>query len=117
MAKRYEGKAQFLMIYIKEAHPSDDWSYEVNPRLTFIQDPVNVIERTQVANTCMRDLDIDIPCLVDDMENTAAKAYKAWPDRLYLIAKNGNVAYAGNPGPEGVRPDHLEDALKVELGK
>ena len=117
MARRYQGKAQFFVIYIKEAHPSDDWASQVNPRLTYIKDPESFYERSQVANTCMSDLDIDIPCLVDDMKNTTAKAYKGWPDRLFVIALDGTVAYVGKPGPFGFLPSEMEAALIEELGK
>lgn len=115
MAKRYEGQAQFLFIYIKEAHPSDDWASQVNDRLTYIKDPVNFFARTQVANTCVNDMLIDFPCLVDDMDNTATRAYKAWPDRLYVVARDGTLAYVGQPGPRGLLPDEMEAALKKEL--
>ncbi len=117
MAKRYKGKAQFFVIYIKEAHPSDDWASQVNPRLTYIKDPETFYERSQVANTCMSDLDIDIPCLVDDMDNTAARAYKGWPDRMFVVGADGLLKYVGEPGPFGFLPSEMEEALKEELGK
>lgn len=117
MAKKYEGKAQFLVIYIKEAHPSDDWASRVNPRLTYIKDPRTFYERSQVANTCMSDLKIDIPCLIDDMDNTAARAYRGWPDRLFIVAKDGTMAYVGGPGPFGFLPSEMESALQEELRK
>jgi hypothetical protein len=103
------------VIYIKEAHPSDDWASRVNPRLTYIKDPTSFYERSQVASTCVSDLDIDIPCLVDDMDNTAAKAYRGWPDRLFVIGKDGTVAFVGLPGPFGFLPSEMEEALRKEL--
>ena len=115
MAKRYEGLAQFLFIYIKEAHPTDDWARQINDRLTFIKEPENLFARTQVAGTCVSDLKIDFPCLIDDMDNTATRAYKAWPDRLYVVAKDGTLAYVGKSGPRGFLPDEMEAALLEEL--
>ena len=117
MAKKYKGKAQFFVIYIKEAHPSDDWASQVNPRLTYIKDPETFYERSQVANTCMSDLDIDIPCLVDDMDNTTARAYKGWPDRMFVVGADGLLKYVGEPGPFGFLPSEMEAALKEELRK
>ena len=117
MAKRYEGQAQFLVVYITEAHPVEGWATPINSRLTYIKEPVNMFARTQVANTCMSDLQIDMPCVVDDMNNTVARAYRAWPDRLYIIALNGDLAYVGPPGPKGFVPDKLEEALKEELAR
>ena len=115
MSKKYEDVAQFLVVYIKEAHPSDDWAMRVNPRLKYIKDPTTIFERFQVASTCVTDLKISIPCLVDDMENTAARAYGGWPDRLYVVGKDGKIAYHGGPGPRGFKPRLMEMALIAEL--
>ena len=43
------------------------------------------------------------------MDNTAARAYKAWPDRLYVIGLDGRIALAGARGPWGFKPA-LENA-------
>lgn len=117
MYEKYGDKVQFFIVYIKEAHPSDEWSMRVNPRLKYIKDPTNLFERFQVANTCMNDLEISIPCLLDDMENTAAVAYRSHPDRLYLIGKDGNIAYTGGPGPMGFKSEELDLAIVAELEK
>lgn len=117
MYEQYKNDAQFLIVYIKEAHPSDDWATKVNPRLKYIKDPTTVFERYQVANTCVSDLKIKIPCLIDDMENSAARAYKGWPDRLFIVGKNGKIAYASGPGPSGFMPHEMEIELKKELAR
>ena len=117
MYAQYKGVAQFFIVYIKEAHPSDDWANRVNPRLKYIKDPTNLFERFQVANTCVRDLEVSIPCLVDDMENSTARSYKAWPDRLFVIGKDGRIAYTGGPGPEGFLPHEMEKELRAELAR
>lgn len=117
MAATYKDLAQFLVIYIKEAHPADDWPMRVNRRLKFIKDPTNAFERFQVASTCVSDLKISIPCLIDDMENTAARAYKGHPDRLYVVGKDGTIVYRGGPGPMGFKPKDMEKALVAELEK
>jgi type I thyroxine 5'-deiodinase len=116
MAKKYAGKAQFLIVYIKEAHPSDDWASKVRSDLAYIKDPTNLFERSQVAATCMSDLEINIPCVIDDMENTSARAYRGWPDRLFIVGTDGKLAYVGGPGPFGFLPGEMEKALKKELG-
>ncbi len=115
MAAKYEDVAQFLVVYIKEAHPADDWPMRVNPRLKYIKDPTSIFERFQVASTCVADLKISIPCLVDDMENTAARAYRGHPDRLYVVGKNGKIVYHGGPGPMGFKPAEVEKSLRAEL--
>lgn len=57
-------------------------------------------------------LDISIPMLIDDMDNTAEIAYAAWPDRLYVVTKEGEIGYKGGVGPGGFRPREMEKALK-----
>jgi len=54
--------------------------------------------------------------LIDDMKNTAGTAYAGHPDRLFLVGKEGRIAYAGARGPRGFSPDELEDATREELG-
>ena len=81
----------------------------------YFKDPTTIQERTEIAQTCMLDLKIDIPCLVDDMNNTAAQAYRGWPDRLYLIDRSGKVAFRGGPGPRGFKPKDLQEAIETLL--
>ena len=102
-------------MYLKEAHPADGWSMEVNPKLRYVKDPVTETERFQVANSCMLDLAITIPCVIDSMDNATMQAYNAFPDRLYLIGKDGRIAFKGDPGPWGFKPDELEAAIEAEL--
>jgi type I thyroxine 5'-deiodinase len=60
---------------------------------------------------------LSIPFLIDDMEDTANKAYSAWPDRIYIVGKDGKIAYKGSPGPQGFKPDEAKAKLKEILGK
>ena len=115
MYKQYGDVAQFFVVYIKEAHPSDDTPHPVNARLKYIKDPASLFERFQVASTCVADLNLSIPCLVDDMENTTARAYKAHPDRIYVVGKDGKIAFHGGPGPYGFSPRQMEQFLVKEL--
>jgi len=43
--------------------------------------------------------------------------YGAWPDRLYLVGKDGKIAMAGGRGPFDFKPDKLEKAIQKELEK
>ena len=58
-----------------------------------------------------------MPAVIDKIDNKANDAYSGHPDRLYLVGKDGKIAYAGGRGPRGFRPDELEDAIKDELDK
>ena len=65
-----------------------------------------------MADACVRGLKIEIPALLDNLENTTEKAYSAWPDRLYVIDKQGRIAFKSAPGPYGFHPKRMEEALQ-----
>ncbi len=74
--------------------------------------PKSEDERTNVAGACVRKLGIKFPAIIDGFENRTEIAYTGWPDRLYLIDRDGKVVYKSKPGPFGFKPDQLEEALK-----
>jgi len=49
--------------------------------------------------------------LIDGMDNAVGLAYGAWPDRIYVIDKDGKVFYKGGMGPRGFNPREMEQAL------
>jgi len=100
-------------VYILEAHPSDVWQMKSNleDKVVFAS-PKNEEERAFVAGACVRKLGIKFPAVLDGFDNTVEKAYTGWPDRLYLIDRNGKIAYKSRPGPFGFKPDELKAALE-----
>lgn len=77
--------------------------------------PTTFGERVDVAQHMCHKLEISIPTLIDGLDNAVGTAYSSSPDRLYLVARNGTIAYQGEPGPSGFRPADLETAIKEEL--
>ena len=116
MWQEYGDDVEFFVVYIREAHAIDSRSPMGGNGMPIVEDPVNLLERKGVAKVCMTKLELEpMPALVDDMEDTANSAYHAWPDRIYLIGKDGKIAYHGGPGPFEFLPDELEDAIRDEL--
>lgn len=108
---------QFFIVYIREAHAIDSPSPLGGDGMPLVEDPDTWEERSSVAKVCLTRLSLEpIPALVDDMDDSVNRAYAAWPDRLYLVGRDGRIAYQGGPGPFGFRPDELEDAIREELG-
>jgi hypothetical protein len=105
---------QFFLVYIREAHAIDSPSPS---SFKGIEDPITLEERNKVCLAAIEDLALPLPALVDDMQDSVNKAYAAQPDRLYLVSKNGKIAYAGGRGPGGFKPDELERAIEKELGR
>ena len=77
--------------------------------------PTSEDEREHVAEACSTHLDLAIPTVMDDMNNTTDLAYSALPDRLYLVGKDGRIAYKSGRGPMGFRPDEFEAAISEYL--
>jgi type I thyroxine 5'-deiodinase len=106
------------VIYIQEAHPTDLWQLPSNVKDgVLFASPRTTEERNSTATACVRRLGIRIPALLDSVENRVEQAYAGWPDRLYLIAAGGMVAFKSEAGPFGFAPEKLEGALKRLLGE
>ena len=100
------------MVYIREAHPSNRWQMSSNVRDGVIfADPTSDEERSEVAGACVRKLNLEIPAVIDNAQNTTEAAYTGWPDRLYVIGADGRVAFKSQAGPFGFHPEGVEDAL------
>lgn len=105
-----------MVVYIREAHPTDGWQVEDNDReQVYYPQPTTADERTEVAAACALRLELSIPTLIDDMQNSTDLKYYALPDRLYLIDRDGRIAYRGAPGPFGFVAAELEAAIESHL--
>lgn len=116
MYAKYKGDVEFVMVYIREAHPVDGWQVAANERAKIlILQPDSLDARAAVCEEMCTKLDLTIPAVIDTLDDTVNKAYSAWPDRLYLIGADGKVAYKGGPGPAGFKPLELELAIQEAL--
>jgi hypothetical protein len=80
-----------------------------------VKQPKSSGEREEVASLCAVNLALTIPIIVDTMDNKVEQAYAGWPDRIYVIAKDGAIAYRGAPGPAGFKPAEAEATLRKLL--
>ena len=65
-------------MYIQEAHSSDVWQMESNVKQhILVASPRSAEERAAVADSCVRNLHIAIPALVDDFRNTTEEIGRA----------------------------------------
>lgn len=76
-----------------------------------VNQPKSEEERAKVATTCAESLKLSIPFVVDTLDNKTETAYAGWPDRLYIVGKDGKIAYKGGPGPRGFNVKELEAKL------
>ena len=82
-----------------------------------VEEPISDEERLVIAKKFVKDMKFTIPSVVDSIGDETGTAYAAHPDRLYLVGKDGNIAWAGDRGPMGFKPDQLVAAIKKEVGK
>ncbi len=118
MHRRYGQQAEFLAIYVREAHPGDGaWpgKFTLDDTGTPIHQPTEMNQRAGVADRCCQVLEISMPLLVDELDDRVGKAYSGMPDRLYLIDRAGRVAYKSGRGPFGFKPGELEQSLVMLL--
>ncbi|MBC8497194.1 MAG: hypothetical protein ISS57_14765 [Anaerolineales bacterium] len=124
--EKYHEQAQFLSIYIREAHPVDGWWFGKGPMSILLKlsrskvstdtyDPTTMEERRAVAGQCEESLKYGIRTYVDEMDDYVNRAYAAWPTRLYLISLDGRVVYHGGLGPFDFHPSKLGKAIEEYL--
>lgn len=77
--------------------------------------PKNYEEREEVATACKTKLQLEMPFVIDTMDSQADSQYNGWPERIYIINKDGKVHFIGDPGPAGFHPEKAETSLKQLL--
>lgn len=117
--RRYKDRATFVMVYVREAHPTDGWRTSDNDRPGVVgvatHQPRTYEERAGVAQSCGRMLRLAFPMLVDTIDDRAGNLYSGMPGRLYVIDREGKVAFKSGRGPYLFKPAELEQALILLL--
>ena len=113
MREKYSSELEFLYVYIKEAHPSDEWQMDSNVEedLVFTQ-PKTFEERMGLAQAFVTEMEIEGPVVVDEIDNIANACFAAWPERLYVIDTEGRITYKGGMGPFEFDTDELEEFIE-----
>jgi hypothetical protein len=114
--RRYGDQAEFVAVYVREAHPTDGWRMSSNDDVGIsLEQPRELLERAAAAQSCSTALEMNMPLLVDEMDDRVGHAYSGMPDRLYVIDREGAVAYKSGRGPFGFKPGEMEQALVMLL--
>jgi hypothetical protein len=114
--RRYKDQANFLMVYVREAHPTDGWKMESNARFgVSVKQPITYDERVGVCEQFRKMVKPGMTVVVDDIKDPTGSAYSGMPARLYVIDRQGKVAYKSGRGPFGFKPGEMEQALIMNL--
>lgn len=117
IAARFGDTVDFLCVYIQEAHPTDGWQVQANLEDDVLHAaPTTMAEREALAEVCMLKLALDMPMVVDDMEDTIDRAYNALPERLYLLDADGRVVFKTVAGSHGFDPEAWNAAIESHVG-
>lgn len=84
-----------MLIYIAEAHARDQWP--AGKTISCLDQPKTLEERLNNACLFQEKYNIEIPMLVDSMENTFHSTYGSWPFRFYVI-NDGKLVFKAEPG-------------------
>ena len=116
MQRDYGDRVEFRTVYIKEAHPTDEWQLDSNLKdeVCYAQ-PRDLAGRVAIANDFVKRHDYPIPLLVDDLDNACEQIYAGWPERLYVIDEQGIIAYKGGTGPFEFHPEEVEAWLAARF--
>jgi len=116
MQQRYKSDVNFLMVYVREAHPTDGWKMASNAKAGVeVKQPTTLQERVAVADQFCARLKPTMPLVVDDINDPVGTAYSGMPGRFYVIDCQGKVAYKSGRGPFGFRFGEMEQAVVMAL--
>ncbi len=111
MYQTYKDQAEFLFVYIREAHPGS-----IIPGINdgkAIKQTDTLEERRELAAETVKQLKLSFPIVVDKTDNKVNAAYAGWPERLAVVGVDGKIAYKGSKsGPGNFKPGEVEAWLK-----
>jgi len=113
----YKDHADFLTVYVREAHPTDEWQMKSNVKddVCYAQ-PKTLEQRVAIAKDFTARYKFPLPFGIDDMTNAADSVYAAWPERLYIIGETGRIVYRGGLGPFQYKPAEVREWLAAKYG-
>jgi hypothetical protein len=105
-------RADFYVVYIREAHPDDGWQVAVNVTEGVVYDePTSMEARAAVARDLVSREGLAIPVLLDGITNQVDRLYAAMPIRLYVIDETGTVVFRTVVGSPGFDIEAWRDAI------
>lgn len=108
LVEEYSSVADFAVIYIAEAHPTDGWAIPGNVE---IADHRSMEDRLTAARMLEELEPVQCPLLVDGTDDAANLAFTAMPERLYILLDQ-KIVYHGGQGPFKYKISEVEDWLK-----
>ena len=113
LVEDYKSIADFVTVYISEAHPLDDWptpgnQYSLRSHMT--------LDDRLFAARLLEEKKLGCPIVLDPMTDVAALAYGAHPERLYII-QDSVIKFVGGIGPFQYDPQKVREWLDHNVKK
>jgi hypothetical protein len=81
--RRYRDQGfEFFTVYVREPHPGENYGAHESWE-----------QKVKFAHDCREKDGIETPILVDDLDGTVHRCYGSMPNMVYIIDKNGRIAY------------------------
>ena len=104
LKKEFGGRATFLVVYTAEAHPSGGWEADRNKdEKVFVAQHKSIEDRKSEATIARERLKISIPIVLDDMEDSVARAFGVQQNSLVIVKEGKVVARQEWADPHGAK--------------
>jgi hypothetical protein len=104
----YQLDADFCIIYIEEAHAIDEWP--IGERIP-VKQHQNISQRREIAQKMVSDKMIQLPVLLDSMNQDFEREFAAWPARYFVIYQ-GRVELIAVPKNCLYQPAEIRQCLE-----
>ncbi len=95
LVKEFQSEADFLTVYIQEAHAQDGWAFGKSNYSIYYH---KTIKDRLLAADILAKKNLPCPLYIDIIEDECRLAYAAAPERLYVV-QDGVIKYTGGMGP------------------
>ncbi len=122
IAAEYHDRVDFRLVYISEAHAGggaeSQWQSTINQKEGIDLPAARTLaEKQDHAALCLRKLSLPFAVAVDGMDAAAERAYQAWPSRLYLVGRDGKVAFQTRLGELDFHAETVERSIREILAR
>merc|ERR1712032_441808 len=103
---------QVVVVYIREAHARNVWPIGDSVSRT-VDAPRTDGERCALARRMREERDMDLPFLVDHIDNSFEAHFASWPFRFYILDGQARLQYKSQPSNDLTHcPVELETAIE-----
>jgi hypothetical protein len=103
----------FKIVYIRDTHPVLGFRAPTNDRkgISADQEPRTLADREKWACADRKKMKCTIPVIMDTFDDKTMRAFDAFPQRVYVLARNGIVVYS-SAGLVGFERESTATAVK-----